>query len=183
MITGHLRKPRSAPRTLVFFYSLFSFSAPKTTSLMIGVLVVLILSFATLSCSRSVSIKSDACQYNLTELTQNSFHELHIPFYVITHTPRKAIPERVFQLLKEYECNHLFANLEYEVDELRRDLRIWKLGEKHGIQVNFFHNKNVIEPGVIRTRQGKGYTVGVCRLHGLDLYNHHRFIPRTGEAG
>lgn len=183
MITGHSREPQSAPGTLVFLYSLFSFLAPKTTSLMIGVLAASILSFATLSCSRFVLIKCDACQYNLTELTQNSLHELHIPFYVITHTPRKAIPERVFQLLKEYECNHLFANLEYEVDELRRDLRIWKLGEKHRIQVNFFHNKNVIEPGVIRTKQGKGYTVGVCRLHGSALYNHHRFIHHTGEAG
>lgn len=183
MITGHSREPQSAPGTLVFLYSLFSFSAPKTTSLTIGVLAASILSFATLSCSRSVLIKCNACQYNLTELTQNSLHELHIPFYVITHTPRKAIPERVFQLLKEYECNHLFANLEYEVDELRRDLRIWKLGEKHRIQVNFFHNKNVIEPGVIRTKQGKGYTVGVCRLHDLDLYNNHRFIHHTGEVG
>jgi deoxyribodipyrimidine photo-lyase len=49
--------------------------------------------------------------------------------------------------------------MEYEVDELRRDICIWKLGEKCGIQVNFFHNKYVIEPGVITTKQGKGYTV------------------------
>lgn len=53
----------------------------------------------------------------------------------------------------------MFANLEYEVDELRRDIQIWKLGEKHRVKVNFFHNKNVIEPSVIRTKQGKGYTV------------------------
>jgi len=107
---------------------------------------------------------------NISWIThQTSFHELHIPFYIITHSPRKTIPERVFQLLQEYECNHLFANLEYEVDELRRDTQIWKLGEKHRVQVNFFHNKNVIEPSVIRTKQGKGYTVGVYRLHDLNL--------------
>ncbi|KXN86422.1 Deoxyribodipyrimidine photo-lyase [Leucoagaricus sp. SymC.cos] len=92
-------------------------------------------------------------------ILQNTFHERHIPLYIVTHFPRKTLPERVFQLLKEYGCNHLFANLEYEVDELRRDLLVWRLGEQHGIQINFFHNKCVIEPGVILTKQGKGYTV------------------------
>lgn len=65
----------------------------------------------------------------------------------------------------EYGCRHLYANLEHEVDELRRDIHIWELGERHGIQVNFFHDKCIIEPGIVLTKQAKGYTVSTLDIH------------------
>lgn len=53
----------------------------------------------------------------------------------------------------------LFANIEYEVDELRRDTSVCKLSKADGIQATFVHDKCVLEPGVLATKQGKVYTV------------------------
>lgn len=108
---------------------------------------------------------------------------MHIPFYVITHKPRRTLEERVFEVLREYECRHLYANLEHEVDELRRDIRIWELGEKHGVQVNFFHNKCIIEPGVVLTKQARGYTVGALDLYSSILIHALRYFRPIGEIG
>ncbi|XP_006460239.1 CPD photolyase [Agaricus bisporus var. bisporus H97] len=93
------------------------------------------------------------------KLLQEAFSKLHIPLYVITHKPRRTLAERVVESIKEYGCRHLYANLEHEVDELRRDIRMWQLGERHGIQVNLFHDKCIVEPGVVLTKQARGYTI------------------------
>lgn len=91
--------------------------------------------------------------------------------YVITHKPRRTLAERVVESIKEYGCRHLYANLEHEVDELRRDIRMWQLGERHGIQVNLFHDKCIVEPGVVLTKQARGYTVST-----LDVYSNMNLI-------
>ncbi|KAF9451666.1 hypothetical protein P691DRAFT_757122 [Macrolepiota fuliginosa MF-IS2] len=108
------------------------------------------------------------------EVLQDMLHDLHIPFHIITHTPRTTLPDRVMSLLQEFGCNHLYANLEHELDELRRDLQIIELGEKYTIQVNLFHNKCIIEPGVILTKQNKGYTVYTPYWRNwIDTLNHN----------
>lgn len=57
------------------------------------------------------------------------------------------------------KATQLFANIEYEVDELRRDLRICELAQDGGINTTFIHDKLVVEPGVLSTKQGKPFTV------------------------
>ncbi|CAA7259870.1 unnamed protein product [Cyclocybe aegerita] len=92
-------------------------------------------------------------------LLKTSFSDLHIPLQVVTHIPRKTIPYCALSFCEKYDATTLFANIEYEVDELRRDLEICKLAATKGIQANFFHNKCVIEPGIIVTKQDKAYAV------------------------
>ena len=53
----------------------------------------------------------------------------------------------------------LFANIEYEVDELRRDITVCNLAKDKGILPNFCHDKLIVEPGLLVTKQGKPYTV------------------------
>ena len=61
-------------------------------------------------------------------------------------------------LLRELNCNRLFANIEYEVDELRRDIAVCKLAEENGVKPIFVHDRCVVEPGVVLTKKGH-YTV------------------------
>lgn len=56
-------------------------------------------------------------------------------------------------------ASRLFANIEYEVDELRRDINVCNLANERDILPTFVHDKLVVEPGLLSTKQGKPYAV------------------------
>ncbi|KZV76131.1 hypothetical protein PENSPDRAFT_741498 [Peniophora sp. CONT] len=87
------------------------------------------------------------------------FSALNIPLAVITHSPRRTIPERIMSFVMEVGATHLVGTIEYAVDELRRDIKICELAKDANICVNFVHDKLIIEPGTLFTKQGKPYTV------------------------
>ncbi|KAI0772620.1 DNA photolyase, FAD-binding/Cryptochrome [Irpex lacteus] len=85
---------------------------------------------------------------------------LHIPLHIVNHSPRKTLPERVLSILRGWNAVRLFANIEHEVDELRRDVRVCELTKKEGrVKCTFVNDKCIIIPGTVRTKEGKGYTV------------------------
>ena len=64
-------------------------------------------------------------------------------------------------LLSTLKCCHLFASVEYEVDELRRDIELCKRALPLGVQINLVHSRNVVQPGIIfAASSGKAYAVG-----------------------
>lgn len=85
--------------------------------------------------------------------------ERNIPLYSRTHTPRRAIPSLVISLANKLGCASIYGNIEYEVDELRRDIALCELAKEGAIQATFVHNKSIIEPGMLLTTQHKTYTV------------------------
>ncbi|KAE8355449.1 DNA photolyase, FAD-binding/Cryptochrome [Aspergillus coremiiformis] len=85
--------------------------------------------------------------------------ELDIPLYMETQEQRQAIPQRVVDLCQEWGANHLFANIEYEVDELRREAKLVRLCVDNGIAFDAVHDTCVVPPGVLRSQQGKQYAV------------------------
>ena len=90
---------------------------------------------------------------------------MNIPLYTVSHTPRTKIPHFVHKLLTEWKASHIFANLEYEVDELRRDLALCRLANKHGkVTCAFVHDKCILAPGDVRTKDGRGYTVSLSLI-------------------
>ena len=93
--------------------------------------------------------------------TQHSLKELNIPLYVATHTPRRTLPTSVVDLLKQWNAKELYANIEYEVDELRRDMKILELANQEGIKCTFIHDKLLVEPGTLFTQQGKPFAVSM----------------------
>ncbi|KAI0661061.1 DNA photolyase, FAD-binding/Cryptochrome [Cubamyces menziesii] len=91
---------------------------------------------------------------------KDDLDKLDIPLYTATHTPRKQIPSFVHDLLLQWNASHVFGNIEYEVDELRRDLALCQIAKKHGkIACTFVHDKCIVPPGDVRTKDGRGYTV------------------------
>ncbi|GAA5880799.1 hypothetical protein JCM3774_005755 [Rhodotorula dairenensis] len=97
---------------------------------------------------------------------KGEFAEHHIPFFTITHKKRKEIPRLLCEKLEEWGAVGLFANIEYEVDELRRDIEILERTKKaresgtgFAGQVEFFKDFCVVSPGELLTKQGKPYSV------------------------
>lgn len=84
---------------------------------------------------------------------------LNIPIYTTIWRERKQVPEEVAKLMLEWGATHLFANLEYEVDELGRDrkvvervIRARQTGEGWDGKVEFLHDFCVIKPGRVLTQ-------------------------------
>lgn len=96
---------------------------------------------------------------NLTHI-KDSLAELNVPLYVITHSPRKTLPERILTTLADWNATRLFANIEHEVDELRRDIRVCELARGSGrVECTFVNDKCIVTPGTVLTKDGRGYTV------------------------
>jgi deoxyribodipyrimidine photo-lyase len=97
----------------------------------------------------------------LTRVTlQEELGKLSIPLYTASHTPRKTLPDEVIKLARKWGAARLYANIEYEIDELRRDLRIVHLATMGNIRAEFFSDRCVVEPGALATKTGNQYAVG-----------------------
>lgn len=85
--------------------------------------------------------------------------KLDIPLYVGVVEKRKEVPERIVEFLKEWGASHLFANMEYEVDELRREAEMVRMCAENGIDMDVVHDTCVVRPGALTTGTGKQYAV------------------------
>lgn len=85
--------------------------------------------------------------------------ELDVPLYMETVPRRSDVPGRLVDLCQEWGANHLFANLEYEVDELRRDASLVRRAAENGIKFETAHDTCVVPPGLLSSQQGKQYAV------------------------
>ncbi|KAI5813676.1 DNA photolyase [Pyronema omphalodes] len=98
--------------------------------------------------------KTDFIIRSLGEL-KKELAEKNIPLWVETVEKRKDIPKRIVELMKQWNANVLFANMEYEVDELRRDTKLIKLGVENDIAVNIVHDVCAVPPGELVTKGTK----------------------------
>ncbi|KAL2823328.1 DNA photolyase, FAD-binding/Cryptochrome [Aspergillus cavernicola] len=85
--------------------------------------------------------------------------ELDVPLYMETQESRKGIPKRIIELCQQWGANHLFANLEYEVDELRRETKLMRLCADNEIRFETPNDTCVVPPGSLSSQQGKQYAV------------------------
>jgi len=85
--------------------------------------------------------------------------KLDIPLWVETVDKRAMVPGRIVELMREWGASHLFANLEYEVDELRREAKLARLLASRGMALNVAHDTCVVPPGQLTSGTGKQYAV------------------------
>ncbi|BGP20016.1 DNA photolyase phr1 [Rhodosporidiobolus nylandii] len=97
---------------------------------------------------------------------QQKLGEMDIPLFTFSHPHRKEIPRVVCEKLEEWGAVSVFGNLEYEVDELRRDTEILtrtKEARESGSgwkgKIEFLHDFCLVRPGDLLTKQGKPYSV------------------------
>ena len=86
-------------------------------------------------------------------LMQKELKELGIPLVVLEAKERKDKVPTVLKFLKEQGVSHVFANYEYEVDELRRDVRFVKEADDD-VLLELHHDQTVMEPGTMTTGAG-----------------------------
>lgn len=93
------------------------------------------------------------------QVLKDDLEKLNIPLYVEVVEKRKQIPDRILELMEDWGCNHLFANMEYEVDELRREARMVRDFAENGKSYEVVHDTCVVPPGELRSGAGRQYAV------------------------
>ncbi|KAL4779551.1 DNA photolyase, FAD-binding/Cryptochrome [Aspergillus varians] len=119
---------------------------------------VYILSPEDLTAHLASPARVDLTLRTLAQLKQD-LAELDVPLYMETQDRRKDIPRRIVELCHEWGANHVFANLEYEVDELRREAGLVRLCAENGIRFETLHDTCVVPPGLLASQQGRQYAV------------------------
>lgn len=92
-------------------------------------------------------------------LQKKLVNEYDVPFFTIEWSERKKVPRMLLDKLEEWGASALFANLEYEVDELRRDTEIIqkaaearKSGKGWQGQATFLADFCIVQPGALLTK-------------------------------
>jgi deoxyribodipyrimidine photo-lyase len=84
---------------------------------------------------------------------QAELMDLNVPLVFLTVDKRDGIVPTTLNFLKEHDVSHLFANFEYEVDELRRDIKLIESADS-SFHVSLHHDQCVMEPGTMTTGSG-----------------------------
>lgn len=89
-------------------------------------------------------------------IMKSQLDELNIPLAIITAEERKEKVDKVMQFVKDNDISHIYGNYEYEVDELRRDLKLAKKLAEGEDKASFqlCHDQTVVEPGTLVTGNG-----------------------------
>ncbi|RKF58900.1 Deoxyribodipyrimidine photo-lyase [Golovinomyces cichoracearum] len=107
---------------------------------------------------KSAPIRVDFILRSLKSL-RDDLAKLHIPLYTETVKKRKEIPDRIAELLSKWGSKHLFANIEYEVDELRREAGMVRKFASQGVDFDLRHDTCVVQPGKLVSGSGNQYSV------------------------
>ncbi len=65
----------------------------------------------------------------------------------------------VVKFAKKHQCSTVYLNREYEVNELRRDNAVASSCQREGLGLRRFHDRVIVPPREITTKQGKFYSV------------------------
>lgn len=86
-------------------------------------------------------------------LMQKELADLNIPLVIVEADGRADIVPSAVKFLKDNDVSHVFANYEYEVDELRRDIKFVQQSKDQAV-ASLHHDQTVIEPGTMTTDSG-----------------------------
>ncbi len=95
---------------------------------------------------------------NLSALSME-LAKLNIPLCVESCDSFTEVPETVVEFARRNDCSAVYLNREYEVNEQRRDVGIGTACEAADIAVRRFHDRVVVPPREIETKEGKFYSV------------------------
>lgn len=104
------------------------------------------------------SPKIDFILRNVAALS-DALMKLRIPLHLIECDTFNGAPKAIAKLAKEQQCDAVFFNREYEVNELARDAAATSLLTKEGLEVAAFDDQTVLPPDELRTGAGQFYRV------------------------
>ena len=89
------------------------------------------------------------------KLMQKGLEKLDIPLQVLEASNRKEVLPTVLKFIKDHGISHVHANLEYEIDELRRDVNCLKAAQDGGFEIHLEHDQTIMVPGTMLGSGGK----------------------------
>ncbi|MDG1873243.1 MAG: deoxyribodipyrimidine photo-lyase [Mariniblastus sp.] len=95
---------------------------------------------------------------NLRELSL-TLAKYRIPLRIETCDSYAEVPDVITKFAQAHHCDSLYFNREYEVHEVRRDNLVSQECESGGIAVRRFHDRVLVSPHEIKTKEGKFYSV------------------------
>jgi deoxyribodipyrimidine photo-lyase len=104
------------------------------------------------------AVRVDAILRSLVPLARD-LARLNIPLVIRSAPTISDVPTIVSRLASDLACDALYFNKEYELDESRRDAQTTALCTKQGTRVHAMTDQTLIEPGDLRTGEGRFYTV------------------------
>ena len=94
------------------------------------------------------------------QILKDQLREKHIPLSCITAEERAAKTPALMDFVTKHDISHIYANMEYEVDELRRDIKIAKhVRDQKDLSFDVLHDQTVIKPGELTTGGGGPHKV------------------------
>jgi deoxyribodipyrimidine photo-lyase len=110
---------------------------------------------------------------------------LDIPLLVTTVDQRKKVPDFLIGFCEKWSIRNVFCNIEYEVDELRRETTFITKCLNRGIAFSAVHDDVVVPPGSLSSGQGKQYAVYTpwYRSWVKYLHEHHDLLEASAKPG
>jgi len=109
---------------------------------------------------------------------KKSLAALNIPLLVLAVPDYKSLPKALTMLAGKHRITAVYANRQYEFNEIARDEAVVSALEKNGITVSLHHDQCAVSPGTILKNDGGPYSVSrlssVPGLHNLppQAFNH-----------
>lgn len=118
----------------------------------------------------------------------NALHDelekLHVPLIVLSADTFSTIPDVLDSFVQNYPVQKLFFNIEYEVNEQACAEQVQARMDTLGISNASYHDACLIEPGMIRNKQGQPYKVysAFKKAYIQEFSYHARHILNRPEA-
>lgn len=90
---------------------------------------------------------------------QKALSSFHIPLLVFQCPTFNEIPLILAQIADHFQVTHVYANKQYEVNEIERDTKVQHLLTKHKVKFLSYDDQTIIAPDKLKTGQGGIYTV------------------------
>jgi deoxyribodipyrimidine photo-lyase len=95
---------------------------------------------------------------NLGELSAD-LARINVSLQILTCDSFEQVPSQIASFAKKQNCETLYLNREYEVNEVLRDQQVTMQCEQSGITVRAFHDRVIVPPDEIKTNDGRFYSV------------------------
>jgi deoxyribodipyrimidine photo-lyase len=90
------------------------------------------------------------------KILKKQLEDKNIPLAIVEPADPNQKSSQVLEFAKDHDVSHIYANMEYEVDELRRDIRIAKETQSQkDLSFDVLHDQTVVTPGYL-TGSGGG---------------------------
>lgn len=103
-------------------------------------------------------VKVDLVLRSLAVLSRD-LAKLNVPLIIAHASSLASVPKVVLEVARSHECDAIFFNREYEINEAARDERTITLFKDDGRRAFAYHDQVLAPPGEVRTGTGGFYTV------------------------